>query len=176
MDDERDKLEKRVPEFKEFHINKENFDSVIQGIPFSKDIKIIFDDQDSYIRFNEFLNNMECTERLRSLVVSEIYMKCYHNGYCVTFKDCMINSKIEIPNPNFGKQDPFKGSTKIFAGIEGCEAGDVDITPLVYAAIREMEENPGKKVQVKITGWARQLHFNKDLLTTPKPKLFCDPL
>ena len=161
-------------ELKEFHVNKENFDSVIQRLPFSKDTKIIFDDEESSIKFNELLDTMECAERLRSLVINETYMKCFHNGYFCTFRDCTVNAQLEIPNPNFGKEDPFKGTTKLFGGLGGTEDGDVDITPLVYAAIMEMKENPGKNIRVKITGWGRQLHFSKDLLSAPIPQSILD--
>lgn len=89
-------------ELKEFHVNKENFDSVIQNLPFSKDTKIIFDDKASSLRFSELLDTVECADGMCSLIISETYMKCYHNGYFCTFKDCTINSQIEILNPNFG--------------------------------------------------------------------------
>lgn len=163
-----------MKDIKEFHINKENFDSVIQRIPFSPDTKIIFDDEESSLKFNAFLDNMECPERLKTLVVSETYMKCFHNGYFSTFRDCAINCEIQILNPNFGKDDPFKGTTKLFGGLNGTEDGHVDITPLVHTAIMEMKDNPGKKIIIKVTGWGRQLHFNKELLSTPIPKEVLD--
>ena len=156
-------------EKKEFHINKENFDEVIQHIPFGLGTLVIFDDEESYVKFHE-IAEMVYSEQVRKLIITEIYMKCFHNGYFATFKDCFLNYEIFIENPEYSNKSAFKGTTKLGAGIENTdEEGRIDVTELAEYFFEQKKENPNNKVKLFVTSWSRKYHFNKKLLSTPIP-------
>lgn len=158
-------------EYEEFNVTKENFEAAIKNLPWHHGAIIRIDDEEIFERFTAILPTIECSFKKTKLNVEKVFAECFFNGYFYTFKDAAINSEIFIENPNFGENDSFKGSTIVTCGYNGNDDGKVDITDLVNYAIEKMKENPNSKVKVKITGWCRQMHFNRDLLKMPTPNI-----
>lgn len=113
-------------------------------------------------------------EESKKLEKQEIWARIFFNGYSYTFEDQSLGVHIHIPNPNFGPDDRFKGTTKVFCPINADDEGKVDLTPLLHTLLKEMKDNPGKDVKAYATGFSRQFHFNPALLSTPIPKALLD--
>jgi len=118
-------------------------------------------------------NYIEQKKEIKELENQEIWIKCFFNGYFCSFIDQMLAVDIRINNPDFPEKCSFKGTTQIFPPINE-ENGLIDLTPLLHTLIHTMKENPGKDVKAYATGFARQFHFNKDLLSTPIPQGILD--
>jgi hypothetical protein len=108
----------------------------------------------------------------QELESQEIWAKIFYNGYFLKLTDHMLAVEIRIPNPD--KESSFKGTTQIFCPINAEENGDVDLTPLLHSLLYAMKENPKRDVRAFATGFNRQFHFNKDLLSTPIPQELLD--
>lgn len=111
-------------------------------------------------------------EEEKKLQNQEIWAKVFYNGYFYQLKDMMlcVDIRIRDPDPN----DPFKGTTQVFCPIDADEKGDVDLTPLLHSLLVAMKENPKSQVKAYATGFGRQFHFNKALLSTPIPQSLID--
>jgi len=105
----------------------------------------------------------------KELQNQEIWIKCFYNGYFYQFKDMSINVQIHENNPNFSETDRFKGTTTIFPPLLE-EDGKVDLTPLLGALLNKMKEKPNGKFKCYATGFSRQFHFDKNLLSAPMPE------
>lgn len=117
-------------------------------------------------------NETETEEK--KLEKQEIWAKVFFNGYSCTFEDQSLGVHIEIPNPNFGEEDRFKGTTQIYAPINADKDGRIDLTPLLHTLLQVMKDNPGKEVKAYATGFSRQFHFSPDLLSRPIPQALLD--
>jgi hypothetical protein len=113
-------------------------------------------------------------EEQKKLENQEIWAKVFFNGYFCKFVDQMLAVDIRIENPDFPEKSAFKGTTQVFCPINADEEGNVDLTPLLYQLAIAIRENPTSKVRAFATGFNRQFHFNKDLLSTPAPKDMLD--
>lgn len=103
----------------------------------------------------------------------EIWLKAFFNGYFFTFKDMSIQVEIFLGNRDFPENSSFRGTTQIYPGIDDKD-GKIDITNLLHTFLNEIKENPDRDVKCFITSFSRQMHFNKDLLSTPIPKTLLD--
>jgi hypothetical protein len=108
----------------------------------------------------------EYKEEANKLENQEIWIKCFFDGYFYKFNDMSINVEIRELNPNFGENDLFLGTTTLFSPINE-EDGCIDLTPLLFTLLHKMNEKPDGKFKCFITGFGRQLHLSKDLLSTP---------
>lgn len=111
-------------------------------------------------------------EEHRELHNQEIWAKVFYDGYFYQLKDMMLCVDIRIPSPD--PNDTFKGTTKVFCPINSDEDGKVDLTPLLHSFLVVMKENPKSQVKAYATGFGRQFHFNKALLSTPIPQSLID--
>ncbi len=92
----------------------------------------------------------------------EVWAKIFFNGYFFTFQDMQIQVEIRI------QESETCSRVLIMPGIDE-ENGKVDITALLHTYIHYIKENPGKKVSAYLNSFGRQMHFNKDLLSSPIP-------
>jgi hypothetical protein len=109
----------------------------------------------------------------KELESQEIWVKCFYNGYFYQFKDMNINFQIDVKNPEFPDKSSFRGTTVILGGIDE-NHGSVDLTPVLHTLLLKMKENPNCDVRAYATSFSRQMHFNKDLLSTPIPQSLLD--
>jgi hypothetical protein len=109
-------------------------------------------------------------EREDELKRQEVYVKMFFDGYFFSFLDQMLAFEIRVENPDFPEKDAFKGTTYVLCPENANNKGEVDLTPLLHALAAKMAENPGKKVKAYATGFTRQFHFDKNLLSTPIPE------
>lgn len=84
----------------------------------------------------------------------------------------MLCVEIAIPNPD--PNEKFKGTTQVFCPINADDDGKVDLTPLLHSFLVAMKENPNSQVKAYATGFGRQFHFDKDLLSRPIPQTLID--
>jgi hypothetical protein len=101
----------------------------------------------------------------------EIWIRCFFDGYFCKFVDMEICVVIEEENPDFPEKSHFKGTRMIFPPIDEKD-GQVDLTPLLFTLLQKMKEKPEGKFKCYATGFGRQMHLNKDLLTAPMPEGF----
>jgi hypothetical protein len=111
-------------------------------------------------------------EEDKELQNQEIWAKVFYDGYFYKLKDMMLCVQIQIPNPD--ANDSFKGTTQVFCPINADEDGKVDLTPLLHSFLAAMKKNPKSDVKAYATGFGRQFHFNKALLSTPIPQSLID--
>jgi len=111
-------------------------------------------------------------EEDRQLQIQEIWAKVFYDGYFYKLRDMMLCVQIEIPNPN--PNECFKGTTQVFCPINADEEGKVDLTPLLHSFLMAMKQHPESNVKAYATGFGRQFHFNKALLSTPIPQSLID--
>lgn len=111
-------------------------------------------------------------EEEKELENQEIWAKVFYNGYFYQLKDMMLCVDIRVPNPD--PKDTFKGRTIVFCPINADEEGKVDLTPLLHSFLTVMKENPTSDVKAYATGFGRQFHFNKALLSAPIPQALID--
>lgn len=116
---------------------------------------------------------MQITEEEdKELQNQEIWAKVFYDGYFYKLKDMMLCVQINISNP--AQNDPFKGTTQVFCPINADDEGRVDLTPLLHSLLLAMKENPDSQVKAYATGFGRQFHFDKDLLSIPIPQSLID--
>lgn len=110
----------------------------------------------------------EHKEEINKLENQEIWIKCFYNGYFYKFIDMSLSVEIREENPNV-KEDGFVGTTTLFPPLNE-EEGKVDLTPLLFTLLHKMKDKPQGKFKCYATGFSRQMHFNKDLLSAPLPE------
>lgn len=111
----------------------------------------------------------ESEEEKEKLENQEIWIKCFYNGYFYMFKDMSINVEIYEENLNFGDEDRFKDTTTLFPPLYE-KNGKIDLTPLLFTLLHKMKEKPDGKFKCYTTGFSRQMHFDKNLLSHPLPE------
>ena len=111
-------------------------------------------------------------EEREELENQEVWAKVFYDGYFYKLKDMMLCVDIRIPNPD--PNDSFKGTTQVFCPINADDEGKVDLTPLLHSFLLAMKENPMSQVKAYATGFGRQFHFNKALLSAPMPQALID--
>ena len=106
----------------------------------------------------------------KDLEWQEIWVKAHFSGYSCNFYDKNLWVDINIENPDYPEKSAFTGTTLVFAPINADEYGRIDLTQLLHTLLLKMKENPDSKVKCYATGFAPQMHFSKELLSTPIPK------
>lgn len=104
-------------------------------------------------------------ETEEELETQEVWVRGRFNGYSFNFYDKNLWVDIRIPNPD--KTSSFKGTTLVCCPINADDEGRIDLTSLLHGLLKTMKENPNSDVRCYATGFAPQMHFNKDLLSLP---------
>lgn len=100
----------------------------------------------------------------------EVWTKLHFNGYFFSLKDHVLAVEIRIKKPN----EEMPTTTQIFCPIDADDDGHVDLTALLHSLLLAIQDNPTCEIKAYTTGFMRQFHFNKDLLSTPIPKSLID--